>query len=497
MIAHADNKPSWRISPRWLMAAAVAILVGFSLICGSVLLSMRRGDEKLAQQTLGNLASGIDAEIARNIEIYDLSMRNVASNMTSAELVEVSRPVRQMVLFDHAATARHFGAIQVLDAGGNVTLDSSTLEPKPQNFADAKFFTVHKRDPLFGLYISKPMLHNGVYGIVLSHRIAARDGQFLGVVTGFIEYGYFHAIVARLQLEPDDMIAVFRQDGVLIARAPFDENVVGRDLSRLPAVQKSLAAFSGSFIGSSASDGVERLYVWRDSSHPLVVMVGRSTGAIFGQWRREAIQIAGAMGALGLIACVLIIVLVREMKKRAAMEDEMARLAMTDGLTGLGNRRRFDIVIETEWQRAMRTRTPISLLMIDADHFKAFNDAFGHQAGDLVLCGIAWSIARHAKRASDCAARYGGEEFALILPGLPLAEAIELAERIRREVGALERDGLTTTTVSIGAACMVPSSDNASAQLLNNADTALYTAKSLGRNQTYPASPSKAVLAAA
>lgn len=488
MIARDDIKPIWRISPRWLMAAAATILIGFSLICASVLFSMRRGDEKLAQQTLSNLASGIDAEIARNIEIYDLSMLNVASNMTSVELVEVSRPVRQMVLFDHAATAQHFGAIQVLDAGGNVTLDSSTLEPKPQSFADARFFTVHKRDPLFGLYISRPMLHNGVYGIVLSRRIAARDGQFLGVVTGFIEYGYFHAIVARLQLEPDDMIAVFRQDGVLIARAPFDENIIGRDLSRLPAVQRSLASFSGSFVGSAASDGVQRLYVWRDSSHPLVVMVGRSTNVIFGQWRKEALQIAGAMGALGLIACALILVLAREMKKRAAMEDEMARLAMTDGLTGLANRRRFDIVIEKEWQRAQRAQAPIALLMIDADHFKAFNDRYGHQAGDLVLCGIAWSIARHGKRASDCAARYGGEEFALILPGLSLPEAIELGERIRREIGGIEREGMTPTTISVGAACLVPSAHNSMMELINKADTALYAAKSLGRNQTYPAS---------
>ena len=494
-IARDDMKPIWRLSPRWLIAAAVTILIGFSLICASVLFSMRRGDEKLAQQTLGNLASGIDAEIARNIEIYDLSMRNVASNMTSVELVEVSRPVRQMVLFDHAATARHFGAIQVLDAGGNVTLDSSTLEPKPQNFADAAFFATHKRDPLFGLYISKPMLHNGVYGIVLSRRIAARDGQFLGVVTGFIEYGYFHAIVARLQLEPDDMIAVFRQDGVLIARAPFDEKIVGRDLSRLPAVQKSLAAFSGSFVGSAASDGVERLYVWRDSSHPLVVMVGRSTSAIFGQWRKEALQIAGAMGALGLIACVLMLVLAREMKKRARMEDEMARLAMTDGLTGLANRRRFDIVIEKEWQRAQRAQQPIALLMIDADHFKAFNDRYGHQAGDLVLCGIAWSIARHGKRASDCAARYGGEEFALILPGLSLTEAIALGERIRCEIGNIEREGMTPTTISVGAACLVPSAQNSMMELVNKADTALYAAKSLGRNQTYPAS-ARSILAA-
>lgn len=495
MIARNDLKPTWRLSPRWLIAAAATIVIGFSLICASVLFSMRRGDEKLAQQTLGNLASSIDAEIARNLELYDMSMRNVVANMTSPELLEVSRSVRQLVLFDYAATARHFGAIQVLDAGGNVTLDSSTLDPKQQNFVRDEFFTIHQRDPLFGLYISRPMLHNGVYGILLSRRIAARDGQFIGVVTGFIDYNYFHEIAARLQLERDDIIAVFRQDGVVIMRTPFDAGIIGRDLSHRPSVQKALAFFSGTYTDVSINDGVERLYVWRDSSHPLIVMVGRSTAVIYGQWRKEAMQIAGAMGALGLIACILMLVLAQEMKKRATMEDEMARLAMTDGLTGLANRRRFDIVIEKEWQRAMRAQQPVALLMIDADHFKAFNDQYGHQAGDLVLCGIAWSIARHGKRASDCAARYGGEEFALILPGLSLAEAIELGERIRFEVGGIEREGMTPTTISVGAACLVPSAQTSMMELINKADTALYAAKSLGRNQTYPASARKSLAA--
>jgi diguanylate cyclase (GGDEF)-like protein len=496
MFARNTSETTRRISPRWLLAAAAIVVIGFTAICGSVLMSMRRGDEKLANQTLGNLASGIDADIARNVELYDLSLRNVASNMTSPELVEVSRPMRQLILFDHAATARHFGAIQVMDVAGNVTLDSSTLDPKPQNFADDEFFKVHKRDPLFGLYISKPMLHQGGYGIVLSRRIAARDGTFIGVVSGFIRYSYFHEITDRLQLEADDVITVLRQDGVIVMRAPFDMDVIGRDVSRLRGVQKALAYFSGSYVGRASNDDIERLFVWREGSHPLIVMVGRSTDVIYGQWRKDAWQIGGAMGALGLIACALMLILAREMRKRGEMEDKMARLAMTDGLTGLANRRHFDVVIEKEWQRALRNRTPISLLMIDADHFKAFNDNFGHQAGDLVLCGIAWSIARHAKRASDCAARYGGEEFALILPGLSLAEAIELGERIRTEVGSLEREGMSTTTISVGAACLVPSSMTTSNHLISNADSALYAAKAHGRNLTWPAAPQQKSLAA-
>lgn len=480
-------EPVDRISPRWLLAGALLAVVGFAAICGSVLLSMRAGDERLAQQTLGGLATSIDSDISRNIELYDLSLRAVAVNMTSPEVLSTPPSIRQLILFDHSTTARHFGTIQVLDEAGTVTIDSAALPPRPQNFANEEFFTVHQRDPLFGLYISKPMLHDGVYGIVLSRRIAARDGTFTGVVAGMIHYSYFHELVARLQLQTDDVVSVFRQDGIQILRAPFDMQMIGTDVSRLPVVQQALAALSGSHVAASSVDGIERLYVWRDARHPLITVVGRSTRTIFADWRREALQIAGAIGALILVVLAVILLLMREMKKRAGMEDEMARLAITDALTGLGNRRHFDATLDREWRRALRARGQIALLMIDADHFKAFNDTFGHQSGDAALVEIAGCIAGQAQRASDCAARYGGEEFALVLPGLSLVEAIELGERIRIQVAALNIG--ESVTVSIGAASLRPAAGRTPADLVGHADLALYSAKAHGRNRTYPLTP--------
>ena len=478
-------EPIRRVSPRWLLAGALLAVVGFTAICGSVLLSMRAGDERLAQQTLGNMATSIDSDISRNVELYDLSLRGVAAKMLVPEVLSATPSIRQLILFDHATTARHFGAIQVLDDAGHVTIDSAALPPRPQNFANEEFFTVHRRDPLFGLYISRPMLHDGVYGIVLSRRIAARDGTFHGVVAGMIRYSYFNELVARLQLQPDDVVSVFRQDGIQILRAPADKQRIGTDVSRLPVVQRALAALSGSHVAASTVDGIERLYVWRDARNPLIAVVGRSTRTIFADWRREAVLIASAMGALGLLVLAVILMLMREMKKRAGVEDEMARLAITDALTGLGNRRHFDAMLEREWRRALRARSPLALLMIDADHFKAFNDAFGHQAGDAALVEIAGCIAGQAQRASDCAARYGGEEFALVLPGLTLAEAIELGERIRSQVEKLDTGA--AVTVSIGAASLQPMANRAPADLLGHADVALYAAKAHGRNRTYPA----------
>ena len=115
-----EPRRPWRLSAKLLIASSVATVIGFSAICASVMLDMRRGEEELARQTLENLASGIDADISRNIELYDLSLRAVASNMVMPEIKDVSKPIRHLILFDHAATAKHFGAIQVFDAAGQV-----------------------------------------------------------------------------------------------------------------------------------------------------------------------------------------------------------------------------------------------------------------------------------------------------------------------------------------------------------------------------------------
>src|SRR5258707_15573953 len=102
----------WRLSAKLLIASSVATVIGFSAICANVMLDMRHGEEELARQMLENLAAGIDADIGRNIELYDQSLRAVASNLVMAELKDVSKPILHLILFDHAATAKHFGAIQ-------------------------------------------------------------------------------------------------------------------------------------------------------------------------------------------------------------------------------------------------------------------------------------------------------------------------------------------------------------------------------------------------
>ncbi|MBO4226508.1 sensor domain-containing diguanylate cyclase [Bradyrhizobium neotropicale] len=480
-------KRHWRLSTKLLIASSVATVIGFSTICTSVMLDMRRGEEELARQTLENLAAGIDADISRNIELYDLSLRAVAGAMVMPEIKEVSKEVRHLILFDHAATAKHFGAIQVFDSTGQLEVDASTLDPVAENRGDEEYFHIHRDQPYTGLYISKPMLHRGAYAIVLSRRISGEDGSFLGVVAGSIRFSYFHELFGRLTLAPGDTITVLRRDRTIIMRTPFDLDVIGTNLAERRNWTPDNLKNNGSYAGAGPIDQTPRLYVRRSGNGPLFTVVGKPLDGVFSLWRKEATRIGAIMAALVLFVLGTTLFLAREIGRRAEAEEKLEELATTDALTGLRNRRKFDADIDTEWRRAGRHETPLALLIIDADHFKAFNDTYGHQAGDQVLVGIAICISDSVRRAGDCTARLGGEEFAVLLPGQSAVEAFGVAEMIRRKVEQW-CDGETITTVSIGVASLTPLAGQNWTDLVEAADRALYAAKANGRNQSVVAS---------
>jgi diguanylate cyclase (GGDEF)-like protein/PAS domain S-box-containing protein len=176
----------------------------------------------------------------------------------------------------------------------------------------------------------------------------------------------------------------------------------------------------------------------------------------------------------------------RDMTEEKLAQAALEQLATRDGLTGLANRRCFDETLQAEWARALRQRQPLSLLMVDVDNFKAYNDANGHLGGDECLKRIAGAVASEM-RANDLVARYGGEEFAVILPNQSLKGAASVAERIRTRVEGLQLPhGLAAeqrVTVSIGAATALASNEIAPDDLVATADAALYRAKHMGRNR--------------
>ncbi|KTB89749.1 diguanylate cyclase domain-containing protein [Pseudomonas fragariae (ex Marin et al. 2024)] len=166
----------------------------------------------------------------------------------------------------------------------------------------------------------------------------------------------------------------------------------------------------------------------------------------------------------------------------------LQRLMNSDGLTGLSNRRHFDEYLELEWRRAIREQSQLSLLMIDVDYFKPYNDNFGHLEGDEALRQVAKAIRNSCSRPSDLPARYGGEEFAMVLPNTSPGGARLLAEKLRQSVSSMNIPHIapapgSSLTVSIGVATMTPQLGMPSRQLILDADKGLYQAKNNGRNQ--------------
>jgi diguanylate cyclase (GGDEF)-like protein len=247
----------------------------------------------------------------------------------------------------------------------------------------------------------------------------------------------------------------------------------------------SLLAFSGSAI---AVFGISLIAVYC-TTHGL---------GPFGVWPHDlavtsdvALQLYLGFQLVALFPASLIIM----ERKRMGLElrdtnAQLLLLASLDGLTGLANRRSLDERFAQEWSRAMRQRSTLALIMVDIDHFKQFNDLYGHHAGDQCLQAVAAALKSEARRIHDLLARFGGEEFALLLPNADLDGAVLLAERLRAAVMELQIEHRGSTlgklTISLGCASLVPDSGAESETLLQLADAALYQAKRSGRNRVHP-----------
>ncbi|MCE3262205.1 MAG: response regulator receiver modulated diguanylate cyclase [Pseudoduganella sp.] len=198
----------------------------------------------------------------------------------------------------------------------------------------------------------------------------------------------------------------------------------------------------------------------------------------------------------------LFIGLLHDITHHKLSEDALQRAAMIDPLTKIANRRHFDSFLEKEWQRAMRTGAPLSLVVLDVDHFKLYNDTLGHAQGDVCLQQVAQAIGAHALRVTDLAARYGGEEFVLLFAETDADAALQMAESIRTHVESLRiphpRSATSPyITVSIGVATLCPSPSDNIESLFVAADRAMYVAKEEGRNQVRATRPPTTAIEAA
>jgi diguanylate cyclase (GGDEF)-like protein len=346
--------------------------------------------------------------------------------------------------------------------------------------------------------------------------------------------GGFAALVDR---RPGMVVDLIDANGVVLARYPRSEIVAGQQRQNHPLVVAMLSRREG-YITTEGFDGDRRIFAyvslpWTSAR----LSVGLSEADILSRIDRMILIAYGQLAFFGFLALLgawlagekLIVAPIRTLARRAARFgqgefdaplqpftwiaefrslatafDDMAHklaeregelrtanrhlteLATSDGLSGLANRRGFDARLEAEWELATELQRPIALLMIDVDHFKLFNDRYGHLEGDHCLRGVGEVLSKISKGEADFPARYGGEEFVLLLPGASLDKAAEIGERLRRTVESLSFTNTESpwgfVTVSVGVASFVPEEKDTAEKLVEAADAGLYAAKRRGRN---------------
>jgi diguanylate cyclase (GGDEF)-like protein len=494
MIATAAEPPlrrEWSRSQILLISGGLAAVLAIVGIVSSLLIREHADAKTAAARAATNIVQLIDADVLRNAELYDTSLSGIILAWQRSDLMSISPELRQMVLFDRSTAAPYKGDLLLLDQKGDILADSTSVVPRRDNFADRPNFDWHRQHSDSTLQVGGPFRSYSNFNdwcLTFSRRMSGPDGEFMGVATSAMRVVYFKNLFKNLNVGQNSSVALINSQGILINRQPDfqGKDLVGTDFSKQPNFQRMLREENGSFSGISGLDNLERLYTFsRVGDLPLIVVVGQSLDEVYTVWRRNMLLVAGATGLLCIGIMWLTLLLCRELRLRHQAETELAQMAATDSLTGLPNRRQLDQVMRQEWARAQRSGQPMALLMIDVDHFKAFNDRHGHNGGDEALRRVAQTFTETIRRPGDLAARYGGEEFLIILPETDLAGARLMAEKIRLAVLAMPRfaNDPQPITVSIGIAAQTAGPADKLAALFGVADKALYEAKRKGRNR--------------
>lgn len=444
-----------------------------------------------AQETIRRVV----LDVSQVFSSYDSVLKSSAALLGDEALASLPDATKDRLAARMVAQFPYVASIVFLDAAGVVRVSPTGEARAGQDYSPADFFREQISGALVGPYLAFTLAsRKGLpdYQIAISRRMTF-DGQFKGVAVVFIRLSDFRDQFTNINIDAGNMLALVHESGQILTRKPSRDGQ-GDFGVRLNAEDRErfVADSEGTFVAESPADGRERLFVFqRLPEWPLVLIFGVPVTRVYGEWRQRMTLVGVAAGVVCAGFLFLGFRLRRERIRRAEAEAALERLSMTDFLTGLANRRRFDEVLQREYRRSMRMGTWLSVVIIDADRFKALNDRFGHSAGDETLKMIAGAITQNVRRVTDLAARLGGEEFAIVLPDTSAAAAFDVVERIRRimEERTGTEQGPPATTISAGIACTKdrPPPDSIRS-LIESADQALYRAKNLGRNRTELAS---------
>jgi diguanylate cyclase (GGDEF)-like protein len=455
-----------------------------------------------------NLLLAFEENVRRDLDGVDEVLRELKSEYK--ETGSVSSQAMARVQRSRSLPLIH---VSVTDVRGSI-VNSTRTELLGLNVSDGEYFQHFQRVNEDVVYLARPVIGPKTQKWVfhISRRLNKPDGSFGGTVTAGIDPAYFGRFYQKMQLGQGFSVSIVGLDGLIRVRQTADRLDVGTDISHLQVFQMIKQQKSGSYTAFSLLDQIDRIYTYRVMpEYPLVLFISVPEQAAFAEYyrlrdRNWLLALLGTLSVAVFFALLMRLLeqqeqsayLLRQMNQQLkesvdqrtaeleAANMELQIIAMMDGLTGIANRRYFDDYYERSWRTAVRMGTTISVVMADIDWFKAYNDTYGHQAGDDCLKQVARTVRNHTKRAADFVARYGGEEFIVVLPDTDAVGAGKFAERVREQVAALDiahsKSPFGKVTISLGIASITPGQSDEAQALIEAADKALYTAKHEGKN---------------
>ncbi len=485
-----------------LRKAAVLFIVAVCLcLFGLLYLQLeqsRRQDLAVAKVASSNLTRAMAQQAEDTFHSADLVMTSLVDWIQDDGYGATQKPRLQKTFARRVQQMEQLHGIFFFDKQGQWIITSFADLPRGNGVADRDYFKFHQQNESTLAHIGPAIRsrENGEWIIPISKRVNDHAGSFQGVLMAGIKMAYFDQFFKSFSLDDNGIMFLGLTDGTLLARRPFEENLIGTSLAQGRIYQKLLPeAQSGTAMIRSVVDDVVRLYGYRQlGSYPLVVAAASSRDTILKGWYERAFQssviIALVILGVGLFGWVFI----HQVRNGERIEKNLRRaqlaleqIATHDSLTGLANRRLFERSLEIEFARGARQVSPVSLIMLDIDFFKRYNDAYGHVAGDHCLMQVAQVVKTCCQRKADLAVRYGGEEFAVLLPDTDINGALAIAGQIRRSVidKHIIHSGSPTgyLTVSLGCYAFIPSGNDSLETFIHRADAALYQAKNAGRNR--------------
>jgi diguanylate cyclase (GGDEF)-like protein len=493
---------------RPFLAAGVFIsLLTVVLIATNVWLASRTYDAAWSQttKTSKNLAHSVANQLDSVFSEVDRLLNTIGYMLEQRDMTPAALEPLQPIMVTHLSRAEYLHGLFVYGDDGRWLVHTQPVQSRQANNSDREYFIAHRESRSTRVLISKPVQSRstGEWIIPVSKRIEDAEGRFAGVLLATVRVDYIVKLLNGFDIGQKGAISLSLADGKLLLRRPYAAEELGQYFPNNPLMSAVNSARAGMVRITSPIDRVKRLAAFEHlPNNPLFVTVALSEEEILSEWRSAAkVQFACMLLVVSIIGVSAWYVL-RSMKLRQASDralriaheqivqanSQLAELAEHDSLTGILNRRAFDHRFEDILGQARRYGRPVSVVLFDVDHFKSYNDNYGHPAGDDCLRQVAAALSSAMRRPGDVLARYGGEEFVAILPDTPADGARAVANAARLEVARLllrhdaSTDGIVTVSAGIASA-MGGDVDLRPGALIAQADKALYRAKHEGRNR--------------